>query len=145
MGLQPLSGSSLWLDASTLQLTNGAAVTSLSDLSGNHNDAQAIDLADAPTFNAVPQNGLSTIHFGGGTQGLQTMNNLGITGDANRSIFVVMQKENSTDGRMLVLTGVLGAYQGFGIDAHNTDQNVCSLHGRGNGRSRWTGAGQRNV
>ena len=136
----PVSGSMLWLDASKLSLADGAAVTSLSDLSGHNNTAVASS-ATAPTFNASGANNLGTIHFQGEGQGLVTSNTLGISGNASRTIFAVMQKNDTTtpdNGRMLVVTGIPeGASgedgpKGFGIDAHavsdSDSENVHAVH-----------------
>ena len=118
------SGMVVWLDASTLKnLTNGAPVPQLADLSSNHNNAVAIDSANMPTFVAGGLNTMGTIHFAGGTQGLTTQSNLGLSGSASRQIFVVMQKNDPTNGRMCVVTGTTpSGFAAFGIDSHTTGE-----------------------
>ena len=106
----PTNGLALWLDASMLQLTNQASVTSLADLSRSRNDA--VRNERAPVFNGTNSaralNGLGTIHFGwvGATTngtGLKTRARFGITGAASRSVFVVMRHE--ANSAMMVSMG----------------------------------------
>ena len=108
----PPSGSVVWLDASTLNLANGASVTGLADLSPIHNDAVA---NGAPTFNANGLNGKGTITFAG-TQSLTTQRNLSITGNANRSMFVVMRRNGDAEtGTLAVQMGNGTGGQGWGL------------------------------
>ena len=67
----PVAGYSVWFDASKLGLTNGAAVTSLPDLSGNgHNATPATGSGVSnPTYTAGAVNGLGAVTFTG-KQGL---------------------------------------------------------------------------
>ena len=121
----PPAGAVLHLDASTLSLANGAAVTALANLgtAGSSLDAAPTVTGQYPTFNAAALNGRGTIHMTG-QQGLQTANNLGITGNADRSIFVVMARgngNNNATGSMYLQTGTVGANNPFGIgDCYNT-------------------------
>ena len=121
----PPAGAVLHLDASTLSLANGAAVTALANLgtAGSSLDAAPTVTGQYPTFNAAALNGRGTIHMTG-QQGLQTANNLGITGNADRSIFVVMARGNGTNnatGSMYLQTGTVGGNNPFGIgDCFNT-------------------------
>ena len=99
-------GSVVRLDASTLNLANGAAVTTLGDLSGHSNNAVAGNYGKngTVTYNANSLNGNGTIHlndFGN----LTTANPLGITGDSDRSVFVVMRHDAGTNDRMSFFTG----------------------------------------
>ena len=72
----------LWLDASTLHLTNRAPVTNLPDLSRARNSA--VIVTNAPVWNASNSpgglNGKGTIHFdqGNAATGLRTTGRLGI-------------------------------------------------------------------
>ena len=121
----PPAGAVLHLDASTLSLANGAAVTALANLgtAGSSLDAAPTVTGQYPTFNAAALNGRGTIHMTG-QQGLQTANNLGITGNADRSIFVVMARGNgntNATGSMYLQTGTVGGNNSFGIgDCYNT-------------------------
>ena len=102
-----VSGAVLWLDASTLNLANGAAVTTLADLSGNGNNAVAgnYGATGTVTYRAGAQNGKGVIHFDD-FGNLTTANNLGISGDTSRSVFVVMRRNSGTYTRMGFWTGV---------------------------------------
>ena len=81
----------LQLDASTMSLTNGAAVTSMTDLSSAHNNMVAAGTGG--TF-AIDGNGQKSIHFSGGVNGLQTANNMSITGNASRTVMGVLAFQN---------------------------------------------------
>lgn len=110
------------LDASLLDQANGSGVSGLSDLSLTANDAVAHDSANLPTFNApgsaAALNGRGTLHIGGGTQGLQTLNSLStISGNSSRSLFAVMRR--TTSSSMRVEIGKVGENGAFGIDSHN--------------------------
>ena len=107
----PVAGPVLWLDASTLNLTNGAAVTGLTDWSASHNNALA---SGSPTFNAGGLRGLGTIHLVG-AQSLTTASNIGIAGDESRSVFVVMRRNSSGSERLPVQLGNDVSNQGWGI------------------------------
>ena len=101
------AGAVLQLDASTLNLANGAAVNALADLSPSHNNAIANPAgADgSPTFNAgnsaAGLNGKGTIKFNG-SQGLITTSNIGISGGQSRVVFAVM---NRGTGSMVIQMG----------------------------------------
>ena len=116
------SGTTLWLDASTLSLNNGDAVATLGDLSGNNHNATAGNYGKngSVTFNAAQLNGKGTIHFD--DFGNLTTDNLGITGDADRSVFVVMRHNTGTYNRMSFTTGVPWNNT-FGVDAASNITN----------------------
>jgi len=88
----PYSSSLVYqLDASTLGLANGAAVTSVPDGSGNGNTVVPYDPLNPPTYNSTGLNGRGTIHFINSTNmGLQTTGNFSISGSGARSVFAVM-------------------------------------------------------
>ena len=102
----PVASVTLWLDSSKLTLANGATVTTLNDLSGNNNTAVAGNYGSTgtATYNASSLNGKGTIHFSDFAN-LTTVNNLGISGDADRSIFVVTRRNSGDRSRMSFLTG----------------------------------------
>ena len=108
----PVAGALFWVDASTLTLPTGSAVTTLNDLSGNNNNLTAI--GTGATFNVNPCNGRATLHFSGGTNCMQTTNNLGISGDVGRSWFVVMRY--NTGNRLTMSSGVDAAGQSFSFE-----------------------------
>ena len=108
----PVAGAAFWMDASTLNLAQGAAVTSVSDLSGNGNNLVAV--GTGATFNVNPLNGLGTIHLSSGTNYLQTISNLGVSGNMGRSWFAVMRY--NTGNRMTVYTGAWSTDQLFGLE-----------------------------
>ena len=110
----------LHLDASTLGLADGAAVTTLGGATGTGNGAHAYDASNKPTYDADGLNGLGTVHFAGGTQGLQTDSNLAVSGDADRTIIVVMRRSASSDGSMAVHTGNSTSYEAFGICSNSS-------------------------
>ncbi|HOW29491.1 MAG TPA: hypothetical protein PK685_02355 [archaeon] len=56
---------SLWLDASSLELEDGALVSSWTDLSGNENHATQDNDGNKPTFKTNILNGKPAIRFGG--------------------------------------------------------------------------------
>ena len=109
-GAGPVAGAVLHWDASTLNPADGAPVTALANLgtSGSTLDAAPTVTGQNPTFNAPGSagalNGRGTIHLTG-TQGLQTAGNLGITGNSDRSIFVVMRHGASGGSSMTVAMG----------------------------------------
>jgi hypothetical protein len=117
----------LWLDASTLQLTNGAPVTTLADLSRNRNFAVAN--RNPPLFTAPDNiralNKKGTIHFTPGRSigeatGLRTIRRLGLAGSQARTVFSVMRRR-AAGGEMLIGigdTGGRGTY--FGISEKPT-------------------------
>ena len=111
------TGSVLWLDASNLGLGNGAAVTTLADLSAAGNNAVAANASNAPSYSPNSLNGLGTIHFAGGDQGLITVNNIGISDGQSRSIFSVMKRDDG--GTMIVAMGEEDFYKGYGLITNN--------------------------
>ena len=115
------SGVICQLDASTLGLANGAVVSTLTDSSGSGHSVSAYDTNNKPTYIASGLNGKGVIHFNGGTQGLLGVNNIGISGDASRTVFVVARKNDPTNGRMTIAMGNTTSYGGFGLDAHTSD------------------------
>jgi hypothetical protein len=111
----------LWLDASTLQLSNEAPVKVLADLSRRKNSAFINH--NPPIFNAPGSssalNGKGTIHFESGDSllnatGLKTSKHLGITGSQPRSVFAVIRRNN---GRQMLVNlgapGEVGIYFGL--------------------------------
>jgi hypothetical protein len=98
--LLPTNGLKLWLDASILQQTDQSVVPVLTDLSPSKNDA--VQSENPPIFNASESsgalNGRGTIHFTsadttGKATGLRTRDNLGITNNTPRTVFVVMHHD----------------------------------------------------
>ena len=69
-------------------------------------------MTDKPTYHSAGLNGLGTINFNAGTEGLATQNYLGITGGANRSMFAVMRRNDT--GKLAVQTGGDATYTGWG-------------------------------
>lgn len=67
-----LAGLALWLDASQLALSNGAAVTSWTDRSGNSKHASQSDPAKQPLFYQNIFNGKGAVWFDGVNDCLQT-------------------------------------------------------------------------
>ena len=134
----PVAGAALWLDASTLNLANGAAVTSLTDLGTSRNNA--VVSGGAPTFTPAGLNGLGTIHFDG-AQALVTQRNLGITGGASRSMFVVMRRNgSSTTGTLAVQTGNDVGEQAWGLSSqHNWFGTYVAAPGSAEGSPRAAG------
>jgi hypothetical protein len=95
----PTNGLVLWLDASTLQLSNQAPVVRLPDLGGKKN--HAIEYGRAPSFNAPNSvaglNDRGTIHFSSSgsvsnATGLKTSRPLGISGALPRTVIAVMRR-----------------------------------------------------
>jgi len=60
-----ISNLALWLDASSLSLSNGASLSSWTDLSGNNNHAVQGTPGDQPTFNLNVVNSLPAVNFDG--------------------------------------------------------------------------------
>lgn len=119
------AGIVLQLDASTLNLANGAPVTGLTDLSAQHNNTVA---NGTPTFTANGLNGKGTIHFTG-SQNLHTLANIGIYGGADRSVFVVMRRNGT--GSMAVQMGDNGTYTGWGVTSQSNGIWVPYTNGTG--------------
>ena len=109
----PVAGPILWLDASTLKLADGAAVSGMTDWSASHNNAVNYDAADKPYYDADGLNGKGTVHFSGGTEGFVTQSNLGIANGDSRSVFVVMRRMDNSN--MIVTLGETDLYKGFGL------------------------------
>ena len=109
------TGSVLWVDASQLGLADGQAITALTNLSGTGNNLHAPNSADAPTYSAGSLNGMGTIRFSGGEQGLVTDQNIGISDGQSRSIFTVMKRDNGSDTNMIVSMGEEDYYKGYGL------------------------------
>lgn len=108
----------LWLDASTLRLTNGAPVSLLLDQSPKRNHANISHRP--PTFNGLETNaslgGRGTIHFSSSSTptnatGLKTYRKLGLSGSAERSVFAVMRR--APNRAMLITIGSTNTVGGF--------------------------------
>ena len=106
----PTSGNILWLDSSALGLANGAAVTSMTDLSASHNNM--IAAGTGGTFVANAFNGKGAVRFIDGVNGLKTTSNIGITGDGARSVFGALSFAN---GRIDVNFGSGSTNSSFGL------------------------------
>lgn len=117
------NGLALWMDASTLTLSNGAPVECLRDRSPKAN--HAYPEMHPPFFNAPdsPQalNGRGTVHFSSNgsltnATGLKTGRRLGVAGSAPRTVFAVMRRDPGRGKNMLLSTGdpgIKGAYFGL--------------------------------
>ena len=126
---EPSAGVVVWLDASTPKLADGAAVTLLYDLTGHGHHAKAFNPKNPPTYKAKSQAGEGTVHFNEGDQGLVTIDNLGIKGDASRTMFVVMAKSApmfSYDwrGSMRVDMGDASSKSGFGVNSGQSEMEL---------------------
>jgi autotransporter-associated beta strand protein len=107
------------LDASTLNLANGASVTSVPDGSGNGNTVTPYDSLNPPTYNAAGLNGKGTIHFvNTANVGLQTAGNFSISGSGARSVFAVIAR--SSGGSMLLSWGNTTAGNLFDLTIANS-------------------------
>jgi len=129
--MPPVANPVFWVDASTLNLSNGAAVSSLSDLSGHGNTMTAGNYGQTGTvtFNASSLNGKGTIHFSEHGN-LTSSSALAFQGSENRSIFVVMRRCSPVNDvtRISVTTGVPWNDKGtFGIDSHQTNINLPTV------------------
>ena len=132
----------LWLDASTLSLPDGAMVTNLLDRSPNLNSAivNGTSPSSSPIYNGPGNpnalNGNATIHFASAvefsdTAGLKTRSALSITGNAPRSVFVVMRRDKDVrDPRfkyqqMVINMGFPSSHDtGFGIYDKNDSASL---------------------
>jgi fibronectin-binding autotransporter adhesin len=117
----PTGGEVLDLDASTLSLSNGAAVTSLGDSSVSHNTAGVTVAGDDPTFNSntssASLNGHGTININAGSQGLTTAANVGITGNSGRTMFSVIRRDvvGTNNSALTTHIGATGTSTDYGI------------------------------
>lgn len=107
-----------WVDASTITgLANGASVSVWNDLSGNGNDAVQTG-GSRPTYTLNGLNGMGTVSFNG-SQWLQTISNLGITGNSPRYLSVLMNTPLSTS-RNVAGYGVNGGGAIFDLLLYNS-------------------------
>jgi len=93
---KPLTnGLILWFDASALKLANGEPISGLTDLSPSRNPAVAG--TNTPRFNAPGSanslNAKGTIHFSHTNNSLATRDNIGVSGNAPRTVFAVMRRD----------------------------------------------------
>jgi autotransporter-associated beta strand protein len=105
------------LDASTLALSNGSSVTSLTDSSPVKNNAAVTVAGDYPTFTTNSLNGMGTIHFNGSSQGLTTAANTGITGNSARTLFVIDRR--ATGDTVNTQVGATASSADYGISDSN--------------------------
>ncbi len=110
----------LWLTADTLTGANGTDVTSWPDISAYANDAN--ESTNPPTILTGALNSLPAVHFvGGSSQILRTINNSGITGNPDFTVFVVSRINSSGTNYPVFLQFNEGAVDGtsawFGLDS----------------------------
>ncbi|MES2763705.1 MAG: T9SS type A sorting domain-containing protein [Bacteroidota bacterium] len=91
----------LWLDASSLALTNGSAVQTWTDRSGNTKNATQATLINRPAFLTNQLNNLPVIDFDG-TNDYVTTPAIPDVNTANLSWFVVAAADNNTHTGMII-------------------------------------------
>jgi len=115
-----LPGLVCWLDASTLELDEGAPVTTWPDRSGHGHDAHAT--AAPPTYHATGgvENGPSVRFAKPGTP--MTVEGLGaaITGDTAYTLIVLLKTRDTSAMNVLLTAPTAGAW-GFLVEFVNTD------------------------
>lgn len=94
---------SLWLDASTLALTDGAAVSEWRDRSTNgYHVTQATSTAQ-PTFRADAKNGLPAVDFDGGDSLARTTAMITNATDGTSTAFAVVKPDVVSAGTRLIV------------------------------------------
>jgi len=91
-GVGNASDNRLWLDASSLSLSNGDPVQTWTDISGNANDAFQNTAALRPTFLSSSINGKPALDFAGKSDVLQLTNHLT---EAALTFFAIYQADNT--------------------------------------------------
>ena len=81
----------LWIDANELNLSNGAAVSTFTDVSGNGNDMVQLTSSRQPTYTDAVINGMPAVVFDGTTDFLERGATSGLDGNAI-TIFAVFQR-----------------------------------------------------
>lgn len=99
-GVGNSSNNILWLDASSLSLSNNDPVTTWADISGNGNDLSQATASRQPTFRTSQINGLPAVQFDG-TNDFLSFNNH-ITTDAI-TFFIVYSKDVITENGVFTL------------------------------------------
>lgn len=107
-----------WVDASSITgLANGSALSVWEDLSGNGNDAVQAGGA-RPTYIENGLNGMGIVRFNG-AQWMETLSNMGVTGNSARYLSVLMNTPLSSS-RNVVGYGVNGGGNIFDLLLYNS-------------------------
>src|SRR5690349_14628207 len=94
-----ISGLVAWLKADALSLSNGDAVASWTDSSGNSNTPTQSTAANKPTYKTSILNGKAIVRFDGGDRlAFPTEGNFDLT---TPTIFVVFQRTSGTGGSVI--------------------------------------------
>jgi hypothetical protein len=89
-----ISGCQLWLQAETLALADGTAVTSWPDSSGQDHEVVQAEVENAPVYRSNRLNGRPTLTFDGATHYLT----LNLTKDATEHTFFAVYNHTPTEG-----------------------------------------------
>lgn len=97
-GIGGTSELDIWLDASTLALSNNDPVSSWTDVSGNQIDADQATASNQPTFLTNQVNGLPTVSFDGTDDYLEHI----FTNEATAATIFIVASPNSLSNQTLV-------------------------------------------
>jgi hypothetical protein len=103
----------LWLRSDTLALTDGAAVASWTDSSGNGNTAAQATGGSQPIFKTAQVNGSPVVRFNGSSQFLATSGNLLQVGTGDFAVFLAV-KASGDSAAIHTVVGDLQSGSPFG-------------------------------
>jgi hypothetical protein len=104
--LEITSGRTLHLDATTISASDGDAISSWTDLSGNGNHAVQATGSKQPLYKTGIQNGLPVVRFDGSDDQLDAP----ISADATVTLFIVAFKRTAAGGSAKVLVSFGGSW-----------------------------------
>lgn len=130
-GVQQTNGSSelvMWLDANKLGLSNGAEVTSWTDLSGYGNNASSIS-GNRPTFNSSWTNGMPSVNFTSSNQDYLYVSNSSSTQFSQHTIYVIADMSEDSDewSPLLVKSDDYDWGNGYGVVRSSTDEELIAF------------------
>lgn len=136
-----LSGLAQWYDPSdTATLTmNGSTVAQMDDKSGNGDHATQGSAGAQPSLGSI--NGRQALFFSssGADDTLVLPDPAGLSGSANRSLFVVFQVDIPDNSQGIVAYGTNSFNQAFAIATNSSDEFEFSIWGVAHGHSNLPG------
>jgi hypothetical protein len=125
-----ISGLKLWLKADSLSLSDGDAVASWTDSSGNSNAASQGTAANKPTYKASIINSLPVVRFDGSNDYLTIARNAGLEPTAC-TIFAVVRASSSPSAFSYIVSKKLSAGSSasysVGVNAAAGSRGLCNV------------------
>jgi hypothetical protein len=107
-GFSTLNNTPFWLEANSLGLSNGASVSSWTDLSGNGNNSSQASSSARPTYSTNQVNGLAVVDFDGSDDYLKANLISELSNQADLSWFIVFRTDNTGVNQLAVSSNYAG-------------------------------------